>query len=466
MKKIIKLNLKPLILLIFIIILNTQYNCVFANNTVKKINTLQKINKNNSSIDSAISSVVGIINFSEEYVINKNSNKDYKAYGFGSGVIIDSKNGYIVTNSHVISNGKNIIVILENKEKLVAKIVGIDPETDIAVIKVSSKNLKKIEFLDSDLFEIGTPVLTIGSPFGLPSSVGSGIVSAKNRYDLNIAKYEDFLQTDAPINPGNSGGAMVDLNGKLVGINTAILSINGSYTNLNIGFAIPSNLVKKIALQLIKFGSMDRGNIGISTQDINKNMISFFNIEGMVNSGVIITDVKINSPAEKCGIKVGDIITHINKIKINSSNQLKVMIATQRINNTMRIDYIRNGDIQKLIIKIKNLGINDNIKSKLTNNLYSLLIRNSFLSQSEINIPGHGIIKGIKILESKNSAEMISRGFKINDIIIEVDNKNLNNINQLSNILKNLIDSNKIVLIKVLRNNEFIFIATNSSENI
>jgi len=237
--------------------------------------------------------------------------------GIGSGVIVNAQKGYIMTNHHVISNADTIFVTLTNKQKLKAKLVGTDPETDIAVLQVESKNLTEMALGNSDNLQVGDFVVAIGNPFGLSQTVTSGMVSAMGRTNLGIEGYENFIQTDASINPGNSGGALIDLRGHLIGINSAILATSGG--NVGIGFAIPINMAKKIMDQLLDHGEIKRGLLGVQIQDLTSDLAEAMGLSG--THGALVSKVTPDSAADKAGIKAGDVITAINGKKITDSRE-------------------------------------------------------------------------------------------------------------------------------------------------
>ncbi len=226
----------------------------------------------------------------------------------GSGVIVDAKNGYIITNAHVIENATEITVSLRDERQVKAEVVGKDAGSDVAVLKVPTKNLIEMPLADSDKAEVGDFVIAIGNPFGLQHTVTSGIISALGRSGINPEGYEDFIQTDASINPGNSGGALVNLDGQLVGVNSAIFSRSGG--NIGIGFAIPSNMVKAVMTQLIQYGEVKRGMLGVQLRNLTPAIAESLGLEN--SRGALVGQVVEGSPAEKAGIKAGDIVTSIN----------------------------------------------------------------------------------------------------------------------------------------------------------
>ncbi len=279
---------------------------------------------------------------------NVPSNKN-KLLGTGSGIIIDEVNGYIVTNAHVIENAKKIVVTLKDKRQFYAQLIGTDLKADVAVIRIQPDRLSAMVIADSKFTRVGDFVVAIGNPYGLGQSVTSGIVSALGRTGLGIEHYEDFIQTDAPINPGNSGGALVNLRGELIGINTAILG-GRSGGNVGIGFAIPANMILNITDQLVLNGRVERGQLGIEIQDIRPALVKAFNLPD--GQGALISGVVSLSPADKAGIKEGDIITHVNGTTVRNSSNLKSMIGNLRMGSKVQMEYVRDGMIQKSVAEV------------------------------------------------------------------------------------------------------------------
>ncbi len=262
----------------------------------------------------------------------------------GSGVIVDAKAGYVLTNHHVVKDAEQIAVTLKDGRRLEGKLVGTDVETDIALLRVPADNLKAIALGDADALRVGDYVLAIGNPFGLGQTVTSGIVSALGRTGLNIEGYEDFIQTDASINPGNSGGALVNLKGELIGINTAILGPNGA--SVGIGFAIPSNMVRSVMAQLVKYGSVHRGRIGITTQDVTAETGKKLGTQ--TTYGAVVVDVTKGSAADAAGMRVNDIIVGVNGRRVRNSADLRNQIGLVPVGDQVEFKVTREGREQLL----------------------------------------------------------------------------------------------------------------------
>lgn len=270
--------------------------------------------------------------------------KKRKLRGTGSGIIVDAKIGYIVTNAHVIAGAGKIIVTLKDQRQFYAEVTGTDPSSDIAVIRITPERLTAMPITDSRSLRVGDFVVAIGNPYGLGQSVSSGIISALGRTGLGIEHYEDFIQTDAPINPGNSGGALVNLRGELIGVNTAILG-NSSGGNVGIGFAIPTEMILNIKDQIVQNGRVERGQLGIEIQDVRPALVKAFNLQN--GQGALIAGVAASSPADIAGIQEGDVITHVNGITVKNSSNLKSMIGNMRMGARVDMEYVRDGLIRK-----------------------------------------------------------------------------------------------------------------------
>src|SRR5437879_6237107 len=257
----------------------------------------------------------------------------------GSGVIVDAKAGYVLTNAHVVENANEITVTLQDGRDLKAEVVGSDADSDVAVLKVKPEGLAQVALGDSAKSEVGDFVVAIGNPFGLQHTVTSGIISGLSRSGINPNGFEDFIQTDASINPGNSGGALVNLRGELIGINTAILSRTGG--NIGIGFAIPVNMARSVMEQLIKFGSVKRGQLGVSIYSVTPDIAHSLGLSSAM--GALVSQVVDGSPADKAGIRVGDVITTINGQNVKSNSELRNTIGLLRVGDKVDIGLVRDG---------------------------------------------------------------------------------------------------------------------------
>ena len=280
----------------------------------------------------------------------KNMPQRREVKSLGSGVIIDAVAGYIVTNHHVVDGADEISITLHDGRELEAKVVGSDSEADVAILQIENKNLISIPFADSSKLRVGDFAVAIGNPFGLGQTVTSGIVSALGRTGLGIEGYEDFIQTDASINPGNSGGALVNLRGELIGINTAILAGAGSKGNVGIGFAIPINMVRQLTDQLIEFGEVRRGMLGVIMQNLTPELAGAFGLD--VHQGVVISQVIDDSAASRAGLQAGDVVSSINGVPVKSASSMRNMVGLMRVGAEMDVTVIRDGKETKLVATI------------------------------------------------------------------------------------------------------------------
>jgi serine protease Do len=276
--------------------------------------------------------------------------REQREHALGSGVIV-SPEGYIVTNNHVIAKASDVDVMLADKRTFKAKVVGADPRTDVAVIKIDGKDLPTVPWADSSTLQVGHTVLAFGNPFGLNFTVTSGIVSAVGRSGLGIETYEDFIQTDAPINPGNSGGALVNVRGEVVGINTAIVSAGqGPGGSVGVGFAIPANIVKHVMESLIKTGKVTRGFLGVTLGDLNPALAREFKVPDI--SGVLVNEVEPGTPAEKAGLKQGDVIRTYNGQTVDNRARLQAMVAGTNPGSEVTLGILRDGQPSTLKVTL------------------------------------------------------------------------------------------------------------------
>lgn len=334
----------------------------------------------------------------------------------GSGVII-SKNGYIVTNNHVVDGADQIkVTIAENKKVYEAKLVGTDAKSDIAIIKIDAKELNAITFYNSDKVKVGDVVFALGNPYGVGETITQGIVSATGRSGIGIVEYEDFIQTDASINPGNSGGALINSAGHLIGINSAIISRSGG--NVGIGFAIPSNMITSIATGLIDTGKYTRAYLGVGISDVNEEMSSFYDN----NYGGLIINIEENSPASKAGLKRGDLIISINGKMVKSASGLKNIIGSFQPSRVVNIKFLRDKKID--IINVKLGSLDNKIASATLNykgiNVIPLPAELQRLLRANANIRG-----GVLVDKVEPNSEAHSIGIIKDDIIVQIEDSEI-----------------------------------------
>jgi serine protease Do/serine protease DegQ len=363
----------------------------------------------------------------------------------GSGVIIDADKGLILTNQHVINKADKITVTLLDGRFFNADVVGGDPESDIAVIKIKADGLVALKIADSDVLRVGDFVIAIGNPFGLGQTVTSGIISALGRSGLGIEGYEDFIQTDASINPGNSGGALINLRGELIGINTAIIAPNGG--NVGIGFAIPSNMAISLKNQLVKFGIVNRGRLGISVQDLTHELAAAFNVS--LKHGVIISQVESGSPAEKAGLHPGDIVLSINGKKTKNSVSLRNDLGLLSVGDKARLQILRNTKQQRITIKIGKRKIASVDGTRVHKQLDGATLSNLSPEDKQNNIK-----HGVKVIEIKVNSKAWVSGLRKGDVIARANRIATRNIIELINATK----KRKSLLLNVQRGNSAFFL--------
>lgn len=346
----------------------------------------------------------------------------------GSGVIVDAKEGYVITNAHVVRDAQSITVTLNDGRRLKGHIIGADNPSDIAVIKINPDHLETIPYADSDQLEVGDYVAAIGSPFGLlTQTVTSGVISALNRSDLGIEGYENFIQTDAPINPGNSGGALVNMKGQLVGINTAIIAPAGG--NVGIGFAIPSNMAKSVVDQLIRYGKVERGLLGVAVQNLTPDLADALNATGV--KGALITQVNPGSPAAKADLRIEDVVTQINGKPITNAAQLRNTIGLMRVGSAVALTVLRNGKtfaVTTTIVPQKEALAHLNAA-----NSSSLLAGVRLRDYNELNFNAEQV-KGIEVLDLDDNSAAALKGLRPGDVILAANNQFVGNIVDLTKI--------------------------------
>ena len=342
-----------------------------------------------------------------------------KFMALGSGVIIDAAKGYVVTNNHVVDNANTIKVQMSDGRKFDAKVVGKDPRSDIALIQIQDpKNLTAIKLADSDALRVGDYTVAIGNPFGLGETVTSGIVSALGRSGLNVENYENFIQTDAAINRGNSGGALVNLNGELIGINTAILAPDGG--NIGIGFAIPSNMVKNLTEQMVKFGQVKRGELGIMGTELNSELAKAMKVDAQ--RGAFVSQVMPGSAAAKAGIKAGDVITTLNGKPISSFAALRAQVGTMPIGSKVELGLLRDGKPVNVTVELQQSNQNQVDSSSIFNGIQGAEMSNK------------GQDKGVVVSNVKAGTPAAQIGLKKGDIIVGANQQPVKNIADLRKI--------------------------------
>lgn len=352
----------------------------------------------------------------------QSKNKPFESVG--SGVIIDGNNGYIVTNSHLIHKATSVTVTLHDGRHFKAKLVGSDPASDIAVLQINPDHLTAIKLADSNNLQVGDFVVAIGNPYGLNETVTSGIISALERSDLGIEGYEDFIQTDASINPGNSGGALVNLNGELIGINTAILAPNGG--NIGIGFAIPSNMAKNLMDQLIQYGKLGRGIVGIMIQNISPELANALGAAG--KKGAVVTSVSPLSPAEEAGILPGDVILKINNKAITKAGQVRNTIGLTRAGTEVDMKLLRHG--KTLHVKLKSADP-EQYKQRL--NAKHPFLHSIIMKSFDADIPGFNRVQGVQAAHVSEGSPAWQAGMRPGDVILSANGESVSNLDDLEN---------------------------------
>lgn len=364
-----------------------------------------------------------------------------KFEGFGSGVIIDTEHGFILTNAHLVKDTQMIMVTLSDGRRVRAKIIGFDVPSDIAVLQINAKHLTALTIGDSDKLKVGDFVATIGNPFGLQQTVTSGLISALERTNLGIEGYENFIQTDAPINPGNSGGALVNMQGELIGINTAILSASASGANIGIGFAIPVNMAKSVTEQLIKYGKVERGMVGVTVQNITPSLAEAMHLN--ITDGALISQILPNSPAAAAGFKVQDIILSLNNKPIHTAAQVSNSVSLLRVGSEISFTILRDGKHLTLKAKTIDLGQAKQLVIEKTKQLLSGLQLRNF--NQLIN---NEQIKGVEIINVGDNSIAFSSGLQPGDIILSAANQEVHTIEALQKIS---IANPKRLLLKIKR---------------
>ena len=369
-----------------------------------------------------------------------------------SGVIVNADKGYILTNAHVVNDAQSVIVSLNDGRHYTARIVGMDKPSDIALLQIKGKKLTAIAMGNSNGLKVGETVVAIGNPFGLNQTVTSGIVSALGRTSLGIENFENFIQTDAPINPGNSGGALLDTQGNLIGINTAILAPERG--SIGIGFAIPCNIAKSIMDQLIQFGDVRRGMLGIGAQDITPDLATAFHLPN--TSGAVVTLVKTNSPAQKSGIQVGDIVTSINNTDIKNANDVVNTVGFLRVNSKINIDLLRGNKKLSLNSSLSDPKALKDASTAIDPYFYGVALKNFTLLS-----PIHGEIKGVLVVSVEPDSHAWQADLRAGDVITSANQEKIQTIPDLQKVAGGAKDT---VLLNVLRGPGAVFLVVSKEE--
>jgi len=376
----------------------------------------------------------------------------------GSGVIATA-DGYILTNNHVIEGAEDILVKLSDNKDYKGKVIGVDPKTDVAVIKIEAANLPTIPWADSDKLKVGEVVLAVGNPFGLNQTITMGIISALGRSGIGITDYEDFIQTDAAINPGNSGGALVSTRGELIGLNTAIFSTSGGYQG--IGFAIPSNMVKNVIDSIIMQGKVVRGWLGVQIQPLTPDLAKQFDLKD--EQGVLLVDIVEGGPADKGGLKRGDVIIEYDGKKVDSPFGLRNLVAATKPGSTVKLRLLREGKEMTISVTVEEISAEQQALAggPADNSLKGVTVQ----TVTDQILQSLGISKKVKgvvvsaVSDDSPAAGVLTKG----DIIIELNRKPVENVDQYKAILSK-IDKSQTILLLIVRNNVSQYITIGGAE--
>ncbi|MCG3162344.1 MAG: Periplasmic pH-dependent serine endoprotease DegQ [Acidobacteria bacterium] len=380
--------------------------------------------------------------------------REEREQGLGSGVIV-SPDGYILTNNHVIEGASDIKVYTSNNRELKARVIGADPKTDIAVVKVEEKNLPTLAFADSAQTQVGDIALAIGNPFGVGQTVTMGIISATGRGNLGIEDYEDFIQTDAAINPGNSGGALINTSGQLIGVNTAILSRAGG--NQGVGFAVPANLARTVMNQLLKNGKVTRGYLGVLIQPITPEIAKAFNLVDA--RGALVGEVTSGGPAAKAGLAQGDVITELNGARVEDSRELRLKISQMAPGSSAKLKVIRDGAPREISVTLgelpneKTAASNGNPENSSPDGLSVENLTPQIARQ--LDLPSN--VSGVIVTDVQDGSRADDAGLRRGDVIQQVNRKPVSNTAEFDRAMKQA--GGKSVLLLVNRNGHTSFVA-------
>ena len=345
----------------------------------------------------------------------------------GSGVIVDAKKGYVITNHHVIEDASEITVTLKDRREFTAKLIGSDEGTDVAVLQIEAKDLTQLPIGDSSSLKVGDYVIAVGNPFGLGQTVTAGIVSALGRSSLNIEGFEDFIQTDASINPGNSGGALINLKGELVGINTAIIGPSGG--NVGIGFAIPTSMSEQVVAQLTKFGEVKRGRLGVQIQDLTPELAKNLGVSQMY--GAVVGKIEKDSPADHAGLRAGDVVIAVNDKPLVGSADLRNRIGLMTIGTEAHLTVLRDGSKKNMDVTIGKLVTEQKVATAVSER--PTLEGASFSTVSLADSKGG---KGVRITDVERNSPAYQVGLRANDVIVSVNRTPVKNMEDFNSALK------------------------------
>jgi serine protease Do len=395
--------------------------------------------------------------FGDDFLRQFETPQSRREQSLGSGVIVDP-NGYIVTNNHVVAQADEIKVLLADKREFAGKVVGSDPKTDVAVVKIDATNLPAIPWGDSGELRVGEYVLAIGNPFGLNQTVTMGIISAVGRANVGIADYEDFIQTDAAINPGNSGGALVNTRGELIGVNTAIFSRSGGY--MGIGFAVPSNMVRLVMTSLIKEGKVIRGWLGVSIQEVTSELAKQFGLKEA--KGALVSDVLKDTPADRAGLKRGDVVVTYNGHDVANAGQLRNLVAETVVGQQVTVVVIRDNRKKELSVKIEEqpkeiAGIGGGPSAPSDNEVLSGLEVQQLTPDlaDQLNLP-HAIT-GVVIASVENGSLAEEAGVRAGDVIVEINRQAIKTLGDFRRIGRQL-KAGESVLLLLNRSGQMLFV--------
>ncbi len=397
--------------------------------------------------------------FLERYFGERMPPSEIPRGGLGTGFIID-KEGYILTNNHVIEKADEIKVTLDDEREFQAKIIGRDPETDVALIKIDgADNLKALELGDSDNLEVGDWVVAIGNPYGLGHTVTAGIVSAKFRNNVMGGTFDNFIQTDASINPGNSGGPLMNINGEVIGINSAIYSQTGG--SVGIGFAIPVNMVKDI-LSMLKAGKIERGYLGVGIQDINADLKNKFNLES--ENGALINRIYADGPSEKAGLKIGDVIVEFQDKEIKDTNEVIRLVSSTPVGTKAKVVVIRRGKKKNFTVTLGSRPSTDDEKAMNSPYKVDLGLDLETLTPEKARRYGISETEGVVVLRVEYGSPAAEAGLKPGDLILEVEQKKVKTVEEFNGELKGRKDGETILLL-VKREDATVFLTLKIAED-